>query len=65
MFYVAENRKAVKEANPGMAFGALSKLIGQNWKNCDEALKANSMKKPLLTKSVMQPKKRNGRKKSK
>ena len=26
MFYVAENRKAVKEANPGMAFGALGKL---------------------------------------
>ena len=33
-----------------MAFGALSKLIGQNWKNCDEALKANFNEKAAADK---------------
>ena len=40
MFYVAEVRNSVKEANPNLSFGALSKLIGQNWKNCGEDVKA-------------------------
>ena len=39
MFYVADMRNSVKEANPNLSFGDLSKLIGQNWKNSGDDVK--------------------------
>lgn len=39
MIFCSENRAVVKEENPDATFGELGKLLGQKWKELDEAAK--------------------------
>ncbi|KAL1973898.1 hypothetical protein VTN31DRAFT_5458 [Thermomyces dupontii] len=36
MFFANENRERVREENPGIAFGALGRKLGEMWKNLSD-----------------------------
>lgn len=44
MFYAQANRERVREENPGVSFGAVGKIVSQQWSELSEQAKAPYVK---------------------
>lgn len=45
ILFANENRSLVKDANPGVKFGDISRLVGQQWRELSDAKKQDYVKR--------------------